>query len=263
MARVVLLDIDGVLTVSWRALPGAAETVGWLDRHGVDLRLVTNTSSATRAEIAGRLAAVGIPVEAPRIMTAVSAAASYLTVAHPGVGCLVLNEGDLSEDLVGVEQVSADRAGVVLMGGAGPSVGYRELNQAFELVLAGIPLVALHRNLRFETSAGLALDMGAFLIGLESASGATARVVGKPAPAFFRAALDESGARADEALMVGDDVESDVLGAQALGITGVLVRTGKFRRPDLERAAGRPDHVIDDISGLPGLLDPTGSLDPI
>jgi ribonucleotide monophosphatase NagD (HAD superfamily) len=82
-----------------------------------------------------------------------------------------------------------------------------------------------------------------------------ATVVGKPAPAFFGAALDHLGATADQAVMVGDDIESDVLGAQALGITGVLVRTGKFRPSDLDRDTGRPDHVLDDIGQLPGLLD--------
>ncbi len=255
MARVVLLDIDGVLTVSWDALPGAADTIRWLDDHRVDVCLVTNTSSSTRREIAERLAGAGLPVEPSRVLTAVGAAARYLSDTTPGVGCLVVNEGDLSEDLEGVEQVDAERAGVVLLGGAGPSLGYPALNQAFRLALDGVPLVALHRNTHFETSAGPALDMGAFLIGLEEASGMSATVVGKPAPAFFRAALDRLGARPGEAIMVGDDIGSDVLGAQALGITGVLVRTGKFRPADEDRADGRPDHVIDDIGSLPELLD--------
>lgn len=170
------------------------------------------------------------------------------------MGCLVLNEGDLTEDLEGVEQVGADEAGVILLGGAGPSVGYRELNQAFTLALAGVPLVALHRNTHFETSDGLALDMGAFVIGLEEASHTTAAVVGKPAETFFRAALDDLDVDAGQAVMVGDDIESDVLGAQALGITGVLVRTGKFRAGDLGGKDRRPDHVIDDIGHLPTLL---------
>jgi len=255
MAPVVLLDIDGVLTVSWRPLPGAAEAMRWLHDHEVAVRLVTNTSSATRREIARRLGDAGLPVDTDHIITAVSAAAHFLVATHPGAGCLVVNEGDLTEDLVGVEQVDAGRAGVVLLGGAGPTIGYRQLNQAFELALAGVPLVALHRNTRFQTSDGLALDMGAFLLGLESAAGVEATVVGKPAPAFFRAALDEVGTGADQAVMVGDDIDSDVLGAQASGITGVLVRTGKFRSADLERAPGRPDHVIDDIGRLPELLD--------
>jgi len=255
MAPVVLLDIDGVLTVSWRALDGAVETIRWLEERQFDVRLLTNTSSVPRAEIADRLAAAGMPVAAEHIVTSVSAAARYLTETYPGVGCLVLNEGDLHDDLEGVDQVGADEAGVVLLGGAGPTIGYHELNQAFTLALAGAPLIALHRNYRFETSAGLALDMGAFLVGLEAASLTTATVVGKPAEAFFRAALDDLGADAGGAVMVGDDIESDVLGAQALGVTGVLVRTGKFRAGDLERRGGRPDHVIDGIGDLPALLE--------
>ncbi len=255
MAPVVLLDIDGVLTVSWRALDGAVDTVRWLEDHQFGVRFLTNTSSVTRASIADRLASAGMPVDPSHIVTSVSAASRYLTEHHPGIGCLVLNHGDLGDDLEGVHQVGADRAGVVLLGGAGPSIGYRELNQAFTLALDGAPLVALHRNTRFETSDGLALDMGAFLMGLEAASHTTATVVGKPAEAFFLAALEDLGVEAHQAVMVGDDIEADVLGAQALGITGVLVRTGKFRREDLEGRTGRPDHVIDDIGDLPALLE--------
>ena len=255
MAPVVLLDIDGVLTVSWQAVDGAVDTFRWLEEHRFGVRLLTNTSSVSRASIADRLASAGMPIDPAHIVTSVSAAARYLTEHHPGTGCLVLNQGDLSDDLEGVDQVGADRAGVVLLGGAGPSIGYPELNAAFTLALDGVPLVALHRNTRFETAEGLALDMGAFLMGLEAASHTTATVVGKPAEAFFLAALNDLGADADEAVMVGDDIESDVLGAQALGITGVLVRTGKFRPEDLVGRAERPDYVIDDIGHLPALLE--------
>ena len=257
MAGAVLLDIDGVLTVSWKALPGAVQAMGWLADHHVDYRLVTNTSSRTRRDIAVRLSEAGVDVDGSLILTAVSSAARYLADTYPGRGCLVVNEGDLGEDLEDVEQVDADHAGVVLLGGAGPSVGYEELNGAFRLALSGVPLVALHRNTRFETADGLVLDMGAFLLGLEAAAGVTATVVGKPAPAFFEAALDDMGVDPAQAVMVGDDLVSDVLGAQSLGITGVLVRTGKFRPADLDGDGrdGRPDHVIDDIGRLPDLLE--------
>ncbi|HEX3981961.1 MAG TPA: HAD-IIA family hydrolase [Acidimicrobiales bacterium] len=255
MADAVLLDVDGVLTVSWRALPGAIEVMGWLADHQVDYRLVTNTSSRTRREIAVKLGEAGMDVDGSLILTAVSSATRYLVDTYPGRGCLVVNEGDLGEDLEGVEQVDADHAGVVLLGGAGPSVGYEELNRVFGLALSGVPLVALHRNTRFETADGLVLDMGAFLLGLEAAAGVTATVVGKPARAFFEAALDDAGVDPTHAVMVGDDIVSDVLGAQSLGITGVLVRTGKFRPTDLDGDDGRPDHVIDDIGSLPHLLE--------
>lgn len=250
------MDIDGVLTVSWKALPAAVDTIAWLGHHDVAFRLVTNTSSKTRREIAELLAAAGMPVDADHIHTAVTSARRYLSEHFPQAGCFVLNEGDLSEDLEGVALVEPAAAGVVLLGGAGSSIGYDELNAVYRLAVDGVPLVALHRNARFQTAEGSALDMGAFIVGLEAAAAIRVDVVGKPAPAFFQAALAELGVGPQGALMVGDDIGSDVLGAQDVGMAGVLVRTGKFRLSDLD-GGQQPDHVIDDIGHLPALLDVT------
>jgi HAD superfamily hydrolase (TIGR01458 family) len=245
MATAVLLDIDGVLAVSWKSLPGAAETLGWLAEQGIPYRLVTNTSSRSRRQIAELLGEAGVEVEPSAILTAVSSAARYLDERYRGAACLVVNEGSLGEDL----------ATVVLLGGAGPSVGYPELDAVFKLAADGVPVVALHRNTRYQTADGPALDMGAFIIGLEAAAGIEIPIVGKPAPEFFQAALDDLAVGAADALVVGDDIGSDVRGAQAVGITGVLVRTGKFRPSDLDGDGEAPDHLIDDIGQLPGLLD--------
>jgi HAD superfamily hydrolase (TIGR01458 family) len=164
-----------------------------------------------------------------------------------------VNDGSLADDLEGVECVDPGSAGVVLLGGAGPGVGYRELNAAFRLASDGVPLVAMHRNTRFATADGPALDMGAFIVGLELAASIEIPVVGKPAPTFFLSALADLGVGADDAVMVGDDIDSDVLGSQSVGITGILVRTGKFRPSDLERSTP-PDLVIDSVAALPELL---------
>jgi HAD superfamily hydrolase (TIGR01458 family) len=258
MADGVLLDIDGVLTVSWDPLPGAVETIRWLQAQEIDFRLVTNTSSRSRRRIAALLAAAGMPIDGDRILTAVTSAARYLGEHHAGMGCLVVNEGDLGEDLEGVALADARSAGVVLLGGAGPSVGYQELDAVFKLANDGVPVVALHRNARYQTSEGPALDMGAFIVGIEAAAHVEVTVVGKPAAAFFQAALADLGTTGGCAVMVGDDIDADVLGAQAVGMTGVLVRTGKFRQADLDSAAVAPDQVIDGIGDLPQLLQRLG-----
>lgn len=255
MGNAVMLDIDGVLVVSWEPLPGAIAAFEWLRDRGIPLRLVTNTSSRTRRQIAERLVDAGFRVDLDEVITAVSGAARYLSEHHPNARCLVVNEGDLEEDLVGVETTGAGSAEVVLLGGAGPSVGYPELDAVFKLALDGVPVIALHRNTKFQTADGPALDMGAFVVGLEAAAGIEIEVVGKPAAAFYQAALADLDAVAGDTLMVGDDLVSDVLGAQAVGVTGVLVRTGKFRPSDLDGAPGRPDHVIDDIGGFPALFE--------
>jgi HAD superfamily hydrolase (TIGR01458 family) len=192
------------------------------------------------------------------ILTAASSAARYLATHHPGAGCLVVNEGALGDDLDPVEVVGPVGAGVVLLGGAGPSTGYAELDAVFKLAVEGVPVVALHRNVRYQTAEGPALDMGAFIVGLEAATGREIPIVGKPAPEFFRTALADLGLDPGDGIMVGDDIGADVRGAQAVGSTGVLVRTGKFRPSDLEGAGVAPDHVIDDIGHLPDLLGSLG-----
>lgn len=253
MADGVLLDIDGVLTVSWDPLPGATDVIRWLQAEGIEFRLVTNTSSKSRDRIAALLAGAGMAVDPDRILTAVTSAARYLDEHFAKVGCLLVNEGDIGEDLAGVAMADARSAGVVLLGGAGPSTGYQELDAAFKLAADGVPVVALHRNTRYQTADGPALDMGAFIVGIEAAARTEVSVVGKPAAAFFHAAVADLGTTAETTVVVGDDIDADVLGAQAVGMTGVLVRTGKFRQSDLDRAEPRPDHVIDGIGDLPAL----------
>jgi ribonucleotide monophosphatase NagD (HAD superfamily) len=118
----------------------------------------------------------------------------------------------------------------------------------------GAAIVAMHRNLYWRTDAGLQLDAGAYVVGLEAATGRTATVCGKPSPDFFAEAVSMLGTEPSRTAMVGDDVVNDVLGAQAAGLVGVLVQTGKFSPADLGRVDGRPDHVIESIADLPPLV---------
>lgn len=256
--RAVLIDIDGVLTVSWRPLPGAVEALREIRDAGLGVVLVTNTTSRTRASIAGTLQEAGFPVSAADVLTAPAATAAYLAEHVPGARCALLNSGDVGEDLGDVTLLDpADAAtvpDVVVVGGAGPEFDYTALNRAFGHLQRGARLIAMHRNLYWRTDEGLQLDSGAFLAGLEAAARTEAVITGKPAPAFFAAALARLGVSADEAVMVGDDIESDVLAAQRTGVTGVLVKTGKYLPETHRDASGTPDQVIDSFADLPELL---------
>ena len=252
----VLLDMDGVLAQSWRALPGAAETLAWLRERSVPFRVVTNTTTHTRTGFARTLTDAGLPVDPVDVITAVVGTAAYLRAHHRGASVFLLSDGDPREDLEGVELVDGvEDADVVVLGGANDDFTYGILNRVFRRVMDGATLVGMHRNLYWRTDQGLQLDAGAFIAGLEEASGRHAAICGKPARAFFEQAVSALGTPADRTAMVGDDVVNDVLGAQAAGLVGVLVKTGKFAPEDLARAGGRPDHELDSIGDLPSLLD--------
>ena len=256
--RAVLIDIDGVLTVSWEPLPGAVAALHRLRAAAVPVALVTNTTSRSRASIAGALAGAGFPVTGSDILTAPVIAAAYLRDRYPGARCLLLNSGDIAQDLAGLTLVRPGDpapADVVLVGGAGPEFSYQALNQAFGHLQRGARLVAMHRGLYWRTDDGLRLDTGAFLAGLEQAAGTEADVIGKPAAAFFATALAHLGADAAHTVMVGDDIETDVLAAQRQGLTGVLVKTGKYLPRSHRTASGTPDRVLDSFADLPALLE--------
>ena len=256
--RPVLIDIDGVLTVSWKPLPGAVAALHQLRAAEVPLALVTNTTSRTRASIASALAEAGFPVTAGDILTAPVIAAAYVQDRYPDARCSLLNSGDIGEDLAGLTLAGESDpapAEVVLVGGAGPEFSYQALNRAFGHLQRGARLVAMHRGLYWRTSEGLQLDTGAFLAGLEQSAGTEAEVAGKPAAAFFATALAHLGVGAADTVMVGDDIEADVLAAQRQGLTGVLVKTGKYLPRAHRAASGMPGHVLGSFADLPVLLE--------
>jgi HAD superfamily hydrolase (TIGR01458 family) len=253
----VLLDIDGVLAISWDPLPGAIETLAWLRSAGVPFLLITNTTTKTRAELAGTLRAAGFDVRDDELITAVVATAGYLRTHHPGARCFLLSDGDASGDLEGVELVRIDEADVVVLGGAFEEFTYPTMNAIFRRLMDGASLVGMHRNLYWRTSEGLELDSGAYIAGLEEATGRRAVICGKPTAPYFEAAIAMLGVPRERTVMVGDDIVSDVRGAQVLGIRGVLVKTGKFLPGDLAKLSAPPDHVLETIADLPQLLEPS------
>ncbi|MCC5953971.1 MAG: TIGR01458 family HAD-type hydrolase [Acidimicrobiia bacterium] len=259
----VLLDIDGVLAVSWDPIPGAAAAMADLRARELPIRLLTNTTTRSRGGIVAALAAAGIEVDPEDVLTAPVATATWLRHHHPDARVFLLNSGDVGDDFAEVDLVD-DNADVVVVGGAGESFTYERLNAAFSQVLDGAGLVGMHRNLFWRTSAGFELDTGAFLAGIEAAACVEATVLGKPSPDLFATAIEALGSTPATTVMVGDDIDNDVLAAQTLGLRGVLVRTGKFRPEvfDARIDAGPesvPDHVIDSVAALPGLMDTLGA----
>ena len=252
--RALLLDLEGTVCEAGRPLPGAPEALAALSARGVPHCFVTNTTSRPRSRLAAELSAMGIAVPAERIFTAPLAARRYLL--DQGLArCHLLVAPAVLEDFAGIEHVEDSREAVVV-GDVGEGFTFLRLNHAFRLLLEGVRFVTLARNRYYRSGGGLVLDQGPFVAALEVATGREAVLVGKPAADFFRPALELLGVPAEETAIVGDDIEADVGGAIALGMRGVLVRTGKFREGELAASAVRPNAVVGSIAEILPLLPP-------
>lgn len=245
-----------MLHVSGNPIPGAADAVHRLRGDGHRLRFVTNTTTRSRAKLAEELRAAGIEVEDAEVQTTAVAAVSALR----GRRVLALVMQGIVADLEGLELVG-EGADAVLVGGADETpetnlvFSYMNLARAFAELEMGARLYCLHRNRWWQTARGPLLDAGAFVAGLEYASDVEAVVIGKPSPAYFAAALEALDADPDRAWMVGDDLESDIAGANAVGMKTVLVRTGKFRPDAVDASRIRPDGIVSSIGQLPDWLE--------
>jgi HAD superfamily hydrolase (TIGR01458 family) len=246
------VDLEGTVFQDGRLIPGAAEALEALPERGIAHAFVTNTTSRPRSVIVGELSAMGLDIPPERIFTAPRAARAYLE-RRGFRRCHFLLRPALLEDFAGVESED-DAPDAIVLGDLGEAMSFSRLNRAFRLILSGAELVTLARNRYWRAEDGMVLDVGAYTAALEYASGKPATLVGKPSPEFFGAALAWLGVPPSEAAVIGDDLESDVGGAQAAGMRGILVRTGKFRPEDLAASHVRPDAVLDSLAQLPSLL---------
>ncbi len=249
----VLLDLDGTVHSRGVPFPGAVEALARIKQSGAGVRFLSNTTTQPRSSIAAMLASMGIPIGSPDEILTPAEAAVELLRRRGAARCFLCVEEAL-KPVFGEFETSGDRPDYVVIGDIGRRWDYELVNRLFRLVMNGAGIIALHRNRYWRTEDGLSVDIGAFVAGLEYAAGARAEVAGKPSRAFFRLAvrslrLDPSGI-----LSVGDDVESDIAGAAALGIRGVLVRTGKYDPREVGRAKVIPWRTVDSIADVPGLL---------
>jgi HAD superfamily hydrolase (TIGR01458 family) len=254
----ILLDVDGVLHVSGEPIRGAADAVTRLRENGHRLRFVTNSTTRARAALSEDLRGLGIELEDDELQTTAAVAARELA----GKRVLALTMPGLADDLAGEMQLVGFNVDAVLIGGLGEDpeqnarvFSYPNIARAFAEVEGGADLFALHRNRWWQTKHGPMLDSGAFVAGLEFAAQVEATILGKPTPAYFDAALEALDADAGMTWMIGDDLESDIVGAQACGLRTVLVRTGKFRPDQVEQSGVHPDGIVSSIAQLPEWIE--------
>jgi phospholysine phosphohistidine inorganic pyrophosphate phosphatase len=232
----ILLDIDGVLYVGDEPIGGAHQALDEMRELSAGVRLVTNTTSRSRRQVCEHLRKLGFDVAMEEVLTPAAMAVSYCEEREHESVELIVSEG-LREDLKQYgDAASGETVDAVILGDVGARFDAELLNRVFRLIMDG---------------AELALDVGAYAAALEYATRREAVVVGKPAEAFFQAAVVDMGL--ENAVMVGDDVEADVEGAMAAGLPGILVRTGKYRQDALPPEV-TPTAIADSIADVPALL---------
>jgi len=250
----ILFDMDGVLYNSEMAIRGAAEAVDWARAQRIPHLFVTNTTSRSRAVLVEKLARFSIAAEKSQIHTPCVAATRWLRSQPSGQVALFVRPA-AQEEFAGFPLAPPEAengASYVIIGDLGDSWDYHTLNRAFRLLHSNpdAQLVALGMTRYWQTTDGLSLDVAPFVVALEHAAERQALVFGKPAAAFFSAAAEELNLPQGAVVMIGDDIRMDIEAAQAAGMRGALVRTGKFRPADLERAV-KPDAVLESVAELP------------
>ncbi len=248
----LLLDLDGTVFQDGALIPGVKEALVDLDAAGIPYRFATNMSQRSRREIARWLSAMGLDVPPAWIFTSPLAGRTYLEAHGLSRVHALLNDCVLAEDL---DLTSVDEnPEAVLVGDAERHFHYDRLDAIFRMVMGGASLVALARNRYYRREGRLVLDLGPFVAALEFATGREATIVGKPSTTFFDAARALLDLPAESVLVVGDDIEGDVEGAQRAGMRGVLVQTGKYRAGDEERFGVAPDAVLSSLAEIGSVL---------
>lgn len=247
-----LIDLDGVLYIEDQIVRGAAEAVNWLRQEGFRFRFLTNTTMKSRESLVDKLMRFNIRAEPEEMYSTAWVGARWL--AEKGVARVqLLVTEDARKDFAEFH-ITNDRPEAVVVGDMGPAFTFDVLNSAFLSVKAGAQLIALQKNRFWQTKSGLMLDAGAFVAALEYASETEATLVGKPNRAYFDMALRDLGLLPSQVAMIGDDIHTDIKGAQAVGVKTILVRSGKSRFDSELHSDIKPDWTLDSIANLPAFL---------
>lgn len=248
--RGYLLDMDGVIYRGAAPIPGAIEFVNHLRASETPFMFITNNSQRTARDVATKLRRLGFKVDESHIFTCAMATAQFLAAQTPGGTAYVIGEGGLLNALHDHGYAIVDKDADYVVVGEGRTFSYEMIETAVNNVMRGSRLIATNPDPNCPTETGLRPGCGAITAMIEKATGAQAFSVGKPSPIMMRAARKAMGLTAGETVMVGDTMETDILGGVQMGYETVLVLTGGSSREDLKHYAYKPGRVVESIADL-------------
>lgn len=243
-----VIDMDGVLYRGQEPLPGAQDFLNHLQEQGVPFILATNNSARTPRQYVAKLRAMGIEVTEHHILTSALAAALYLSqIAPPRAKVYVIGEDGLISAVEEQGFLSTDKDVDLVVAGLDSQLTYEKLKIATLAIRAGASFIGTNPDTTLPSEEGLVPGSGAILAALEAATGVPPLIIGKPQPILLRLAMEKLGVTPDCTAIIGDRLETDILGGKEVDLITVLVLTGISDREELETSPFQPDLVFDDI----------------
>lgn len=257
-----LIDMDGVLYRGHELIQGADSFIHELRSRAIPFRLLTNNSQRARRDVATKLSRLGIEVEEEHVFTSAMATARFLAEQKPAGTAYVIGEGGLHTALHtnGYSVVDQDPDYVVV--GEGRTFNLEMVEAAVRMIHRGAKLIATNLDPSCPIENGIRPGCGAMVAMLETATGVMAFSAGKPSPIMMRAARKAIGLSTDETIMIGDTMETDILGGVQLGYHTVLVLSGGTKQSDLPRYAFCPEIVVESLAEYAEMLARNDGLPP-
>lgn len=247
----VILDMDGVLWRGDQPLPGATALFAFFSERGVRFVAATNNSSKSPADYVAKLAQMGISgVDESQIVTSGTATVTYLQARYPAGSSVHVLGGDGLKQMVAAAGFALSDDAPVVVAGIDFALTYQKLKQAARLIRGGADFIGTNADATFPMPDGLAPGAGSLLAALRTATDREPIIMGKPNAPMFEAALRVLGTGVGNTLMVGDRLNTDILGAQTVGLRAALVLTGVTHADDLAISAVHPDGVYNDLPAL-------------
>lgn len=250
MSHGFLIDMDGVVYGGEKLIPGAKEFIQGLVTRELPFLFMTNNSQRSRRDVVTRLRRMGIEIQEKHVFTSAIATARFIARQKSDATAYVLGEGGLLNSLheEGVSLVQQEPDYVVV--GEGRNFTLEMVDHAVNLILDGAKLIATNRDPSPRIKGWTNLGIAAVVSMIEEATGVSAFTIGKPNPIMFRAARKELGLRSAETTIVGDTMDTDILGGVQMGYRTILVLTGVSQESDLKRYAFRPDRIVSSVAEL-------------
>jgi 4-nitrophenyl phosphatase len=251
-----ILDMDGVVWRGTQPVGDLPALFAKMARRGYKVSFATNNATASPENVRAKLAGFGVKVDLDQIVTSAMAVASYLQEKHPQGGPVyIIGEEGLIKPLQEAGFYPSEKDCLAVVAGMDHNFNFEKLTKAARIIRSGVVFIGTNPDKTFPSPEGLSPGTGSLLAGIETASGITPQIIGKPYPSLFQLSMKRMGVTADRTLVVGDRLETDILGGYNAGCPTALVLTGVATRAEGEAFHPQPDWIANSLTELVDSFD--------